>query len=332
MNVSPLVFEPLVKPKIWGGRQLAHLFNKKLPASEPIGESWELADLEDDQSIVAGGTFKGRRLGELVTEWGSQLTGEAPLFEGRFPLLIKFLDANDTLSVQVHPDQAMADRRGGRVRLKNEAWYIIDAEESGLIYRGVKPGVDEARLRDAITDGRVESVLQRIPVKKGECYYLPSGSLHALGAGVVVAEVQTPSDITYRVFDWNRVDDKTGKPRELHVEQAMECIDFSGRPIAGEEESNIAGRWTSVTRLVTCESFLIDRVHMAAGQNRELPYNEMIIWIVLEGRGSIACSGCREPLLFSPGDTVLLPVRIEDGRLQTHEDCLWLEVAVPGRS
>ncbi len=329
MNVHPLIFQPIFKGKIWGGRRLENRFGKALPPVELIGESWEIADLEDDQSVVREGPAEGRTLECLVKEWGTALTGRAPLVDGRFPLLIKFLDAHDTLSVQVHPTAEVAAKLGGRVRVKHEAWYVLDAAEDGFIYRGVEPGVDAAALRRAIDEGRVESCLNRISVKKGDCYYLPSGTLHALGAGVMVAEVQTPSEVTYRVYDFNRIDASTGKRRELHVDQAFACISFDPGPIAGEERSHVAGVWTTVTRLVTCDAFLIERVRMVDGVEQAFCYGELVIWIVLEGRGKISYKSARQPMTFSAGDTVLLPAGLEEGRVKTSDDCLWLEVTVP---
>ncbi|MHC5108309.1 MAG: type I phosphomannose isomerase catalytic subunit [Planctomycetota bacterium] len=332
MDVYPLIFKPIFKPKIWGGRRLSSALGKDLPGDEPIGESWEMADLEDDQSVVRDGPAAGMTLGQLVSEWGAELLGRAELFDGRFPLLIKFLDANDTLSVQVHPDQAMADRLGGRVRVKNEAWYVVDATDEGFIYRGVKQGVDALRLASAIADGTVESLMNRIPVRKGHCYYLPSGTLHALGKGVLVAEVQTPSDITYRVFDFNRVEKATGRPRELHVEQAMECISFDTGPIAGEERQHVASVWTSVTSLVRCDSFVIERVRMVDGVEQAFSYNEMVIWMVLEGTGLISWQGGRQSTRFRAGDTVLIPAGIQGGQVKIEDATMWLEVSLPIRS
>jgi len=328
MDVFPLVFEPIVKPKIWGGRRLETLLRKRLPPGEQIGESWEIADLEDDQSVVAAGPAKGMTLSRLVRDWGTDMLGDAPLFEDRFPLLIKFLDAAQTLSVQVHPDQAMAKRLGGRVRVKNEAWYVIDSEPGGFIYRGVRPGVDAAFLRESIAEGRVEAALNRINVKKGHCYYLPSGTIHALGAGVLVAEVQTPSDITYRVYDWNRIDESTGRPRPLHLEQALECISYDSSPIAGEQPHHVASVWTAVTTLVRCESFGIDRVRMVEGVDQELPTGGFAIWMMLEGRASIACAGLAGAVEVGIGDTVLIPAGVRHGRVRTHEPCLWLEATI----
>ena len=332
MNVYPLIFKPIFKPKIWGGRRLATLVDKALAPGEKIGESWELAELEDDQSIVSNGPASGRGLGELLREWGSALIGRAELSEGRFPLLIKFLDATDTLSVQVHPDEAMVRRLGGRVRIKNEAWYIIDADKEGFIYRGLRPGTDATALRRAIEEQRVETVLNHIPVRKGHCYYLPSGTIHALGAGVTVAEVQTPSDITYRVYDWNRVDPSTGSPRKLHIEQALECINFHATPSDAENRQHVASVWTSVSSLVRCESFVIERVRMVEGVEQAFAYDEMVIWIVLEGRGSVLHDGAAGPVAFKTGDTILIPADLRGGRVRTDQNCMWLEVTIPIRS
>lgn len=329
MDVYPLIFEPIFKPKIWGGRNLARLLNKRLPGDGPIGESWEAADLEDDQSLVANGPVRGSALGQLMAEWGTDLVGGAPLVENRFPLLIKFLDANETLSVQVHPDKSMAKRLGGRVRVKNEAWYIVEAVQDGFIYRGVREGVDAAALRRAIDNKQVESVLNRVPVGKGHCYYLPSGTLHALGAGVVVAEVQTPSDITYRVYDWDRLDASTGRPRDLHLAEALQCISYETGAIQGEKPEHMASVWASVTSLVRCPSFTIERVRMSEGIDQEISHQELVVWIVLEGRGRVVCKSAASPVEFGLGDTVVLPAALEDGRIQTHEDCMWIEVTIP---
>ena len=332
MDVCPLIFEPILRPKIWGGRRLQGKLGKALPPGQAIGESWEIADLEDGQSLVSSGPATGRSIRELMTEWGENLTGRAPLFEGRFPLLIKFLDARDTLSVQVHPDQRMAERLGGSVRVKHEAWYIVDADDGGFIYRGLRPGVDRAAFEAALAGGRVEELLERIPVKKGRCYYLPSGTVHALGAGVLVAEVQTPSDVTYRVFDFNRIDEKTGQPRDLHIDEAMECIAFDPRSYPEERLQHVASVWTAVTRLVRCPFFQIERVRMAEGVNQPIPHQEMVVWMVLEGTGLVHYKGADEPLAFRAGDTVLLPAALKEGRVETTSAGMWLEVTVPIKS
>jgi mannose-6-phosphate isomerase len=332
VRLCPLTFEPIFKPKLWGGRRLEALLDKRLPPEQTIGESWELADLESDQSVVATGPARGYRLGRLVAEWGPALLGEGHLSEGRFPLLVKYLDATQDLSVQVHPNEAVARRLGGAVRPKNEAWYVIEAAPDGCIYRGLVPGVDRAAFERAIGEGTATDLLKRIPVRPGECYYLPSGTVHALGAGVVVAEVQTPSDVTYRVFDWNRVDPGTGRVRELQIGLALECIDFEIQAIRGEERSHVASVWTTVTRLVTCGSFIIERVRLTEGLDQPIPYGQLVIWMVLEGRGAVAYGNGRDKLDFGRGDTVLLPAGLDEARLITHSDCVWLELTVPTRT
>lgn len=327
-RVSPLIFQPIFKPKIWGGRRLETAVRKKLDTAEPVGESWELADLENDQSVVRIGPAKGKTLGALVQEWGADLLGHSPLFEGRFPLLIKFLDANENLSVQVHPDQKMAKRLGGNVRVKNEAWFILHAEPDGAIYRGFVDGVTRESFVAAIDNGTSASLLRRIRVKPGQCYYLPSGTIHALGAGVVVAEIQTPSDITYRVYDWDRVDPKTGAERELHIAEALECINFGDCNDGQPARSHVGSVWTSVTQLVRCDSFVIERVRMAEGVEPPFGSGELMVWVVLEGAGEILYKG-GDPVRFLPGNTVLLPAGLEDARVRTLADCMWLEVTIP---
>ncbi len=327
MNVCPLVFEPICKPKIWGGRNLERLLDKALPPDEPIGETWECADLEAGQSVVARGPARGRTLHELVTEWGADLLGRAAPVDGRFPLLLKFLDAAQDLSIQVHPDPDTARRFGGSVRVKHESWHIIDAADNAVIYRGLRPGATVEALAAAMKrdPAAIVDFLHRIPVKPGRTYYLPSGTLHALGAGVVVAEIQTPSDITYRLYDWGRI--RPDSDAGLDVEQGLACIRTDIDPGAFEKKSHVAGVFTTVTRLVTCPSFVIEKVRFAEGMEQDIPYAEPVCWMVLAGRGEIHHAGGMEA--FARGDVVVLPAALRDPRLKTLEDCVWLEVTIP---
>ncbi len=327
-KVYPLIFEPILQPRIWGGRRLQSVLGKRLPEGRPIGESWQVADLEHAQSVVACGPMRGRTLPELVRLWDKDLIGRAELIDGRFPLLIKFLDAQEILSVQVHPDRATAQRLGGSTRIKNEAWYVIDATDDAFIYHGLRENVDAVQLQRALRDGRVEELLRRVPVSKGHCYYLPSGTVHALGGGVLVAEIQTPSDVTYRLYDWDRVDQATGLKRELHIEEALASAAFTSSE-AEQRPEHAASLWTSTTSLCRCESFVIERVRMADGVEMEIPYAEMVIWIVLEGRGTISCEGSSTPTSFGVGDTIVLPAGMKKGRVRTAANCMWLEVTVP---
>lgn len=241
----PLTFEPILMPKVWGGRRLDR-FNKPMPPVASIGESWEIADLESTsasgggggaaRSVVATGAMTGQTLHEVIEQWGALLLGERLLASERikqeqgmpaFPLLIKYLDAREHLSVQVHPSPEYAGANAD-AHLKTESWYIVETEDDSVIYKGLREGVTPEDLRTSIESGTVPSVLRATPAVVGECHTLPSGTVHALGAGVLVAEVQTPSDTTFRLYDWTNEYDRP--ERELHVAQALECADY-GPPI-----------------------------------------------------------------------------------------------------
>lgn len=329
-HLQPLIFEPVFQPRIWGGRRLATLFGKTLPPPDdaPIGESWEVVDLEACASTVSVGPARGRSLTELTREWGSDLLGRAPLFEGRFPLLIKFLDARKDLSVQVHPSPEVAERMGGATRVKHEAWYVLEADAGAIIYHDLIPGTSRALFRTAIDNGTVASCLRRIQPKPGQCFAIPSGTVHALGAGLVVAEIQTPSDTTFRVYDWDRPG-PDGKPRELHIEPALESIRF-GDPIEPRQQrSHVAGVFTTVTRLVDTEFFRIEKVQFSAGLDQEIPYAELVTWIILSGRGAVTYGPSGDAVAFKPGDTIVLPAALKNARIRTDDDCVWLEVTLP---
>ncbi|MBU0639255.1 MAG: class I mannose-6-phosphate isomerase, partial [Planctomycetes bacterium] len=227
----PVVFEPIFKAKPWGGRELARLFDKMLPPEVPVGESWELADLPGNESRVAQGPLAGKKLGELIEMWGRDLLGRAELMGGRFPLLIKFLDARERLSIQVHPRPRADASEPEQAGVKHEAWYVIDADPGAALYIGLKPGVGPEDVRAAGSTPALAELHQLRAGELGLCYCLPSGVPHALGAGLIVAEVQTPSDVTYRLYDWGRVG-LDGQPRELHVEQALANIRYD---VAEEE-------------------------------------------------------------------------------------------------
>ncbi len=302
MSVGPILFEPILIPKVWGGNRLAR-FGKAV-GREPIGESWELADLASTSASGAGGGAQRTRIrsgplagltfGEALARWGDRLRPRSMLTrEGAFPLLIKFLDARENLSVQVHPSPAYARAHPG-AHLKTECWCVLDAAPGSVIYKGVRPGVTrrtfEAALRRGDGSGVVE-LLHAEPARAGECHNLPSGTCHALGAGVLVAEVQTPSDTTYRVYDWGRVG------RALHVDEALECIEFGPAPDAVRLEGG--------GRLAT--EFFVVEGREVAGAGLAMMERPAAAWIVLAGAGALRERASGEEIPLRAGDTGLTP-------------------------
>jgi mannose-6-phosphate isomerase len=221
----PLTFRPVFKERVWGGRGLERLYAKPLPPGKPIGESWEISDRPGDASVIANGPLAGKTLRWLMENHAAEILGEAkPAAEGRFPLLCKILDAREKLSLQVHPPASMAAQLKGEP--KTEMWFIADAAPDASLYVGLKRGVTRAEFERKIADGSVAECFHRIPVRAGDAMFLPSGRVHAIGAGLVIFEIQQNSDTTYRVFDWNRIG-LDGKPRELHVRQSLASMNFN---------------------------------------------------------------------------------------------------------
>ncbi len=287
-------FEPIYQTRVWGGRLLETRFGRALPDPDlPYGESWEVSARAEADCRVAGGSLAGRRLSEL---WADRTLrraifgGDAPEAE-RFPLLCKILDARDRLSLQVHPPASVAKELGGEP--KTEVWYIADAAPGAKLYVGVIEGIDEAGFRAAVAAGEAERCVHALPVAKGQHLFIPSGRLHAIGAGLLIYEIQQSSDTTYRVYDWNRpgID---GQPRALHVEESLRCIDFSDVAPAMEEERD--------GLLVACEHFQLERNRLAdAAPVTELTRGRFAILTVVAGE--LAAGEER----FRAGDFLMVP-------------------------
>jgi mannose-6-phosphate isomerase len=337
MSLYPLKFKPRFVEKIWGGRKLESVLGKSLPSGKPIGESWEIYDFppgvvdkSDDwiSAQVANGPLAGRTLHTLVEEFDTDLLGDVqPVGPHRqFPILIKFLDAKEDLSVQVHPDHNYC-RGNPHAHLKTEAWYVVQNDPQARIYRGLNAGTTRETFKQSIEQGTCEQLLTAIGVKEGQCFFLPSGTVHALGAGILAAEVQTPSDTTFRVYDFNRLEN--GKPRTLHIDQALECIDFSHRPEPKQPRTHVAGFFTTVTRLCSSEFFTIEKVRFSEGVEEPVPYDQPVIWMMLEGEAQVRVDGVKELTHFKRGETVLLPAKMKNPTIKTLSDCVWLEVTFP---
>jgi mannose-6-phosphate isomerase len=318
----PLRFQPLFRRYLWGGQKLATLLNKPIGDDATCAESWEICDHDADQSIVAIGPLEGTTLAQLVSERGSELLGRhAP--QARFPLLYKFLDAREKLSVQVHPDDTRAARLSPPDLGKTEAWVVLAAEPGSLIYAGLKRGFDRAALARELSRGTCDLCLHSFSPQVGDCIFLPAGVVHAIGAGLVVAEIQQASDTTWRLFDWNRVG-PDGQPRDLHIDAALDAIDYDVgpvspvRPMVTEESQR--------ERLVACDKFLLDRLTLSAPLD-VVSDDRFHILSVLAGSVSISGDPVARPLVLS--DTILLPAQRGSTQLIPASSAVVLDAYLP---
>lgn len=318
----PLRFQPLLRRYLWGGRRLQSVLGKPLPAGEDYAESWEVVDHGADQSQVVAGPRQGTSLGALVATCGRELFGvHHP--QPQFPLLLKFLDANQVLSVQVHPSDAAAARLDPPDLGKTEAWVVVHAEPGSRLYAGLHAGVDRPAFERAIAAGATASCLHSFEVHPGDCIFIPAGVVHAVGAGLLVAEIQQASDTTFRLFDWNRVA-LDGRPRELHIRQGLEVIDFQRGPV--QPQTPQPTDRPPVQRLVACDKFVLDRWRLrepqtAGGDGR------FHILAVLEGAVAIPGDPQQQPL--TRGQTALLPACVGPVLLTPHGPTVLLDMYLP---
>ncbi len=260
INLYPLRFEPIYQYRIWGGRHLADLLSTPLPDDGPIGEAWMLSDRDDHTSLVANGSLKGQTIAQLMEQYPEQLMGKLAGHFNRFPLLLKFLDASELLSVQVHPSDEQKNYIPAGEHGKTEAWVVLKAGKKSRIYAGLKSKTTIQNLRNAIMSGTIADHLSFFTPKIGDVVFLPAGTVHALGGDVVVFEVQQNSDVTFRLYDWNHVDAKTGHPRALQVDKAFACINFLQGVI--EPAVPVVEMIGSVKRehLFHCDHFCLSRI------------------------------------------------------------------------
>jgi mannose-6-phosphate isomerase len=313
---APIRFEPILKRLIWGGRRLGTALGKPIGAEPDYAESWELSDHRNGRSVVATGPLAGRTLGELLEVDPDGLLGPGPAGPRQFPLLVKFIDARETLSVQVHPDDAkgrrLADDNG-----KTEAWVILDAEPGALIYAGLRPGVTPDAFERAMASGEVEPLLHHFPARPGDCVFIPAGTIHAIGAGVLLAEVQQMSDTTFRVHDWGRVG-PDGKPRELHPAQSMACIDFEAGPVSPvvPARRELPGEAGVFEGLVDCPEFRLGRWRLEPGGEVAVGGDgRFLVLIGAEGEAVVEHGG--ESFSVARGRTLLLPASAGMAKLTT---------------
>lgn len=311
----PLTFHPIFKERVWGGRNLSSLYGKSLPSEKPIGESWEISDRPGDASVVANGAYAGKSLRWLMEHHRDELLGEVPAQDGLFPLLIKILDACEKLSLQVHPPANKAAELGGDP--KTEMWHITHAQPGAELYVGLRSGVTRAEFERRIADGSVAECFHRIPVKAGDTMFLPSGRVHAIGAGLVIFEIQQNSDTTYRVFDWNRVG-TDGKPRELHVSQSLESIDFTDfEPSLANTPFASAGRFR-IRPLAKHPLFSVDEFRALSKESLTFKQPRMKIVGALNHR--LQVSGNNTAVNLNAGEFALIPAAIADATIHAEID------------
>jgi mannose-6-phosphate isomerase len=311
--LTPIRFETYLRPMVWGGRRLGEVLRKPLPTPEPYGEAWEISDHPSHLSVVRDGPWAGRTLRDLMEHERTALLGAAAATHTVFPWLVKLLDAHDWLSVQVHPNEEEVRRLWPGEGSKTEAWFVLAAAPESRIYAGLLPGVDEKRLRAALEAGKVAECLHHFRPQPGDCLFLPAGTVHAVGGGVLMAEVQQTSDATFRLFDWNRRDAQ-GKARKLHIEESLACINWQGGPVRPVRAVGYPGgdnevSPTTVVRqpLVRCRHFALEYARRAKPFTLGGTEHLQVV-VVLHGRGRLDTAAGPQDL--EAGDAWLLPAAL----------------------
>lgn len=321
--MKPLTFHPLLKRIRWGGRRLGSMLHKQIGPEADYAESWEIADHGGDQTIVSRGDFDGLSLSELVIQQNVPLLGRHA-GRNQFPLLVKFLDAADVLSVQVHPDDRQARKFDPTENGKTEAWVILDAQSNSEIFVGLKSGVTAKDMTTALQDGTVEQLLHRIQVRPGDCVFVPAGTVHAIGEGVLLAEIQQSSDLTFRLYDWGRLG-ADGQPRQLHLKEALHCIDFDRGPVAPIQPVLLSSDHDH-EELVRSSEFVLQR-HRSSRPFSLRQDDACHVLMVLAGSGTLQAG--EDELNLALGQTVLLPANRDHVVITPHEELMLLDAFLP---
>jgi mannose-6-phosphate isomerase len=321
-DLYPLKFEPILKDKIWGGNSLAKSYGKKAGSSRLIGESWEISAVQDNLSVINNGFLAGNNIEEVIEVYMSDITGEAVFekFGNEFPLLIKLIEAREDLSIQVHPNDILAKERHNAYG-KTEMWYILEAELSAKIYNGFTNPVSKDIFSSALKEGKLVSLLNSESALPGDAFFTPAGRIHAIGAGSVLVEIQQTSDITYRIFDWNRKD-RDDNSRELHIDLALDAIDYNA---SGNSKISRIPVPDKTENLVTCPYFHTNILQFSSLIRKD--YNiidSFVIYICISGEFLIHWDKGVE--ILTKGETVLLPAMITDVVLEPRPEAMILEV------
>jgi mannose-6-phosphate isomerase len=320
--MEPVIFDPILKRIRWGGRKLGTVLGKQIGPASDYAESWEIADHSAGESRVLHGEFDGLTLRELISRCGSEIFGSEPVPQ-QFPLLIKFLDANDWLSLQVHPDDAQAREFDASESGKTEAWVIVSAEANSEICVGLREGVTRADLTEALRNGTVETCLHRYSVRNGDCILVPAGTVHAIGPGILLAEVQQQSNLTFRLFDWGRLG-ADGNPRPIHIQESLDCTNFGRGPVDPVATTTVTGAEHTVEDLVRCDYFSLRR-HVSGEPFAINTCNRFRILMLLDGTVTIASQQSVQS--HHKGTTILLPASCSSVQVVPQTAAVVLEVS-----
>jgi len=320
----PLKFKPIFKNYLWGGRNLEKL-NKKLP-NGIVAESWEICCHKDGMSVVENGALAGKSLQEIISIYGEKLLGISiqEKFKNKFPLIIKFIDANQNLSVQVHPNDYYAKIYENGENGKNEMWYIISCKPGAKIVYGLKENINKDIFLSSIKRNKINECLNYIEVSQGDCIFVPAGTIHAIGEGIVIAEIQQNSNITYRIYDYDRVD-HIGTKRELHIDKAIEVIDFNNTKKYIHNYKIIKEKNSIIKCKIKSGCFNVDLYHINEEIDQISDNRRFFIYVVVEGKGNIKYN-C-EAIDIALGDCVLMPGDI--GRYSINGDMKLLKIYIP---
>jgi mannose-6-phosphate isomerase len=324
-DLYPLKFTPIFQDRIWGGKKIKTHLGLDFSPLPKCAEAWMLSGVEGSQTVVANGFLAGNELNELVEVYMDDLVG-GKIFEEHgetFPLLIKFIDAQQWLSVQVHPDDELAHRRG-MPHGKTEMWYILDAEPGAQIISGFNQSINQRVYLNHLHENKLPEILNYVEVERGDVIFMPAGRVHSLGPGVLLAEIQQTSDATYRIYDWNRVDD-TGKPREMHVEQALEAIHYD---LPGEAKKNLQSTVNETINLYECLYFTSNIIELAQPLRKD--YEELdsfVIYMCLEG-GMALRFGADAGFYIGKGELVLIPAMLDNIDVFPEGSVKYLEIYI----
>lgn len=318
-----LKFDPILKEKIWGGEKLAAVLNKD-SRSKTLGESWELSDVEGDTSVVVNGDLKGSNLKELIKQYKEALVGDAiyETFGDKFPLLIKFIDAKEALSIQLHPHDDLAKKRHNSFG-KTEMWYVMQADKRANLIVGFQKDSNKEEYLHHLENKSLLDILNVDEVQKGDVYFIPTGRVHAIGAGVMLAEIQQTSDITYRVYDWDRQDDQ-GNYRELHTEEAIDAIDYKAQ---SSYKTDYEKSQNESSEIVSCPYFTTNvlPVHGKLELNHD-DKSSFVIYLCVDGKVEFSTGQNKEDLQM--GETLLVPASMKDFVIESSEHSELLEVYI----